>query len=101
MVQPNPCIRCFSMCFSLNSEDMQCKLKSSEFRSLTSCILNFIYVWDQLENCIYIHFDCKNVSFWTDRSRQTVQTQIRLLLEEQGLHCLQFWLHLLGAFCFD
>ena len=33
---------------------------------------------------------------WTDRSGQTVQTQIRLLLEEQsdqGLHCLQFHLH--------
>ena len=30
------------------------------------------------------------LSFWTDKSRQTVQTQIRLLLEEQsdqGLHC--------------
>ena len=40
------------------------------------------------------------LSFWTDRSGQTVQTQIRLLLEEQsdqGLHCLQFPLHLLDA----
>ena len=39
-------------------------------------------------------------SFRTDRSGQTVQTQIRLLLEEQsdqGLHCLQFPLHLLDA----
>ena len=38
--------------------------------------------------------------FRTDRSVQTVQTQIRLLLEEQsdqGLHCLQFPLHLLDA----
>ena len=37
------------------------------------------------------------ISFLTDRSRQTVQTQIRLLLEEksdQVLHCLQFHLHL-------
>ena len=37
-------------------------------------------------------------SFRTDRSGQTVQTQIRLLLEEQsdqGLHCLLFHLHLL------
>ena len=36
-------------------------------------------------------------SFWTDRSGQTVQTQIRLLIEEQfdkGLHCLLFLLHL-------
>ena len=40
------------------------------------------------------------LSFRTDRSGQTVQTQIRLLLEEQsdqGLHCLQFSLHLLAA----
>ena len=37
------------------------------------------------------------LSFWTDRFWQTVQTQIRLLLEEQsdqGLHCLLFNLHL-------
>ena len=37
-------------------------------------------------------------NFWTDRSEQTVQTQIRLLLEEQsdqGLHCLPFRLHFL------
>ena len=37
------------------------------------------------------------LSFRTDRSGQTVQTQIRLLLKEQsdqGLHCLQFPLHL-------
>ena len=40
------------------------------------------------------------LSFRTDRSGQTVQTQIKLLLEEQsdqGLHCLQFRLHLLDA----
>ena len=40
------------------------------------------------------------LSFRTDRSEQTVQTQIRLLLEEQsdqGLHCLQFRLHLLDS----
>ena len=42
-------------------------------------------------------------SFRTDRSGQTVQTQIRLLLEEQseqGLHCLRFRLHLLGELPF-
>ena len=36
------------------------------------------------------------ISFRTDKSGQTVQTQIRLLLEEQsdqGLHCLLFHLH--------
>ena len=38
------------------------------------------------------------LSFWTDMPGQTVQTQIRLLLEEQsdqGLHCLPFRLHCL------
>ena len=38
------------------------------------------------------------LSFRTDRSGQTVQTQIGLLLVEQsdqGLHCLLFHLHLL------
>ena len=40
------------------------------------------------------------LSFWTDMPRQTVQTQIRLLLEQsdQGLHCLPFRLHRLDSF---
>ena len=40
------------------------------------------------------------VGIGTDRSEQTVQTQIRLLLQEQsdqGLHCLSFHLHFLDA----
>ena len=40
------------------------------------------------------------LSFRTDRSGQTVQTQIRLLLEEQsdqGLHYLQYCLNPLDA----
>ena len=40
------------------------------------------------------------LSFRTDRSGQTVQTQIRLFLEEQsdlGLNCLQLHLYLLDA----
>ena len=40
------------------------------------------------------------LSFRTDRPGQTVQTQIRLLLEEQsdqGLHCLPFRLHHLDS----
>ena len=40
------------------------------------------------------------ISFRTDRPGQTVQTQIRLLLEEQsdqGLHCLPFCLHRLDS----
>ena len=42
----------------------------------------------------------ENLSIGTDRSDQTVQTQIRLLLEEQSdqcLNCLPFCLHLLIA----
>ena len=38
-----------------------------------------------------------SLSFWTDRSGKTLQTQIRRLLGEQsdqGLHCLQFHLQL-------
>ena len=41
--------------------------------------------------------------FWTDRSWQTVQTQIRLLLKEQsnlGLHCLSILLDILNKFLF-
>ena len=37
------------------------------------------------------------ISIRTDKSGQTVQTQIRLLLQkqsDQSLHCLQFHLHL-------
>ena len=44
----------------------------------------------------FIHITVMILSFRTDRSGQTVQTQIRLFLEEQsdqGLHCLPFCLH--------
>ena len=37
------------------------------------------------------------LSFQTDRSGQTVNTQIRLILKDRGLHCLSFSLHLLAA----
>ena len=40
------------------------------------------------------------LSLRTDRSGQTVQTQIRLLLKEQsdqGLHCLPFHVHRLDS----
>ena len=43
-----------------------------------------------------ISFTVMILSFRTDRSEQTVQSQIRLLpkeLSDQGLHCLQFHLH--------
>ena len=47
-----------------------------------------------------------SLSFLPDRSEQTVQTQIRLLLEQQeqsdqGLHCLQCRLHHLDALLYD
>ena len=44
----------------------------------------------------YTHLTVMTQSFGTDRSVQTVQTQIRLLLEEQpdqGLNCLLFHLN--------
>ena len=40
------------------------------------------------------------LNFQTDKSKQTVQTQTRLIKEkqsDQGLHCLQLPLHLSGA----
>ena len=48
----------------------------------------------------YVFITVMFLSFRTDMAGQTVQTQIRLLLEEQsdqGLHCLLFPLHLLDA----
>ena len=44
-----------------------------------------------------VYHTVMTLSFQTDRTWQTVQTQIRLLLEEQsdqGLHCLLFHLYL-------
>ena len=51
-------------------------------------------ILNDFENTVMI------LSFRTDRPGQTVQTQIRLLLEEQsdqGLHCLPFRLHRLDS----
>ena len=45
----------------------------------------------------------KTLCVGTNRSEQTVKTQIRLLLKEQsdqGLHCLPFHLYLLDEFLF-
>ena len=53
------------------------------------CFL-FLQTCQEVVNIVII------LNFQTDRSGQTVQTQIRLLLEEQsdqGLHCLLFHLH--------
>ena len=56
-----------------------------------------IFSWSE---CSRIGYTVSFLCFRTDRSGQKVQTNIRLLLEEQsdqGLHCLQFPLHLLDA----
>ena len=56
------------------------------------CHVTFIY------KCIRITVIILNIG--TDRSEQTVQTQIRLLIKEQsdqGLLCLLFCLHLLNT----
>ena len=60
---------------------------------------NFMYL-RHIIFCIFLHSTVMILSFRTDRPGQTVQTQIRLLLEEQsdqGLHCLPFRLHRLDS----
>ena len=61
--------------------------------SLSHTRHNWASSWESL---IYAYATAMTLSFRTDRSRQIVQTQIRLLLEEQsdqGLDCLLFPLH--------
>ena len=59
--------------------------------------LYFTYVTNKMTHvCLYASITVMILSFRTDMLKQTVQTQIRLLLEEQsdqGLHCLLFHLH--------
>ena len=60
------------------------------------CLMWYMYVPSSLTVMI--------LSFRTDMPGQTVQTQIRLLLEEQsdqGLHCLSFRLHRLDSLLYD
>ena len=60
-------------------------------------IWNRVKVKRRVQCILLVSFSTCNDPFWTNRSGQTVQTQIRLLLEEQydqGLHCLLFHLHL-------
>ena len=56
-----------------------------------------VYVQElSVELMLFLQFTVMILNFRTDRSGQIVQTQIRLLLEEQsdqGLHCLLFHLH--------
>ena len=57
-------------------------------------------MWASNFFALIIYYTVMVISFQTDNSGQTVQTQIRLLLEEQsdqGLHYLQYCLHLLDA----
>ena len=58
------------------------------------------------DHALYLYLFCENIftvqilCIGTDRSQQTVQTKIRLLLKkqsDQGLHCLPFHQHLLDA----
>ena len=57
--------------------------------------------WSQKITLQPFYFTVQILCIGTDRSQQTVQTKIRLLLKkqsDQGLRCLTFHQHLLGAF---
>ena len=72
--------RCRSACASAQSDQFLC-FSSFDSRMPLISISDIVMI----------------LSFRTKRPGQTVQTQIRLLLEEQsdqGLQCLQFHLHL-------
>ena len=68
------------------------------------CLSNLLTLKSEaldFDSILQFSFTVLFLSFRTDRSGQRVQTQIRLLLEEQsdqGLHCLLFRLHLLDTF---
>ena len=72
---------------------------------VTDCrIISCVWSIPQLGSTLNVKFNLSNtvmfLSFRTDRSGQTVQTHIRLLLEEQsdqGLYCLSFCLHRLDS----
>ena len=77
---------------------------NNRFETITSFVwtakpsgcLWMAFSWASLKN----HSTVMILSFRTDMPGQTVQTQIRLLLEEQsdqGLHCLPFCLHRLDS----
>ena len=64
----------------------------------------FEYVASSMQACLIISqgksFTVQILCIGTDRSQQTVQTKIRLLLKkqsDQGLHCLPFHQRLLDA----
>ena len=74
-----------------NNQSAQEKKKKKKLHNL-----HFLQVFMDESNLITVMIQ----SFRTDTPGQTVQTQIRLLLEEQsdqGLHCLPFRLHRLDS----
>ena len=54
-------------------------------------------VLELLINTVTFKLTVQILCIGTDRSQQTVQTKIRLLLKSQGLRCLPFHQHLLDA----
>ena len=66
----------------------------SHYLSSVIHLSSITYLVKMLESTVHILY------IGTDRSQQTVQTKIRLLLKkqsDQGLHCLPFHQHLLDA----
>ena len=89
---------CMASCIQAYFKDFQVNLHSN-FHDLKMDLV--VILSRKASNSFAYRHIYKNtamiLSFRTNRSRQTVQTWIRLLLEEQsyqGLHCLLFHLHL-------
>ena len=64
---------------------------------------NSAHVFSVIFYLTCLHVNCYTVmvpSFQTDRSGQTVWTQIKLLLSDQGPHCLPVRLYLLDPFLY-
>ena len=79
---------------------LRINVNGSTFKKSNSAIFIFASLFNRgvfLKKRITVQILC----IGTDRSQQTVQTKIRLLLKkqsDQGLHCLPFHQHLLDAF---
>ena len=92
---------CHSVCIFWTYYSMV-ELLCSDFRVITATFSD-VQIFRNFMEAKVVPIYCNVPKFRTDRSGQTVQTQIRLLLEEQSdqdLHCLQFRQHLLGALLF-
>ena len=71
-------------------------VKAKHVQNVMAQVYIFPVIWDIAHGYC---FTVTILNFRTDRSGQTVQNQIRLLLEEQSdlcLHCLLFHLHHFG-----